>query len=242
VTVPRTTPVSTTAPPGGGGGGALPEEFFRRPSLVVARALLGRELVHWTPEGPASGIIVEVEAYCGPLDRAAHSYGGRRTARTEVMYHPGGCAYVYQIYGMHFCFNVVAAGRDEPEAVLVRALEPRVGAPLMARRRGLHLTADDEAWLEARAGSPPWEPPPGRPPAALRGLTAGPARLCRALGIDRRQNGLPLTHGPLTVRRGFGPAPEDRVAAGPRINVDYAGPWAEKPWRFWIDGNPFVSR
>lgn len=235
--------MTTTPPPSGVcTGGTLPEEFFRRPSLVLARALLGAELVHRTPDGVASGVIVEVEAYCGPWDRAAHSYGGRRTARTEVMYHPGGCAYVYQIYGMHFCFNVVAAGRDEPEAVLVRALEPRQGIDLMARRRGLELTDADHEWLHARAGTPPWEAPAVRPSTSLRGLTSGPARLCQALAINRDQYGLPLTSGPLTVCRGFGPAPAGRVAAGPRINVDYAGEWAARPWRFWIDGHPFVSR
>ncbi|HEX6989314.1 MAG TPA: DNA-3-methyladenine glycosylase [Bacillota bacterium] len=220
----------------------LPEDFFRRTSLVLAQALLGAELVHRTPDGEAAGIIVEVEAYCGPVDRAAHSYGGRRTARTEVMYEPGGCAYVYQIYGMHFCFNVVAAGRDEPQAVLVRALEPRHGLELMAQRRGITLTDADRDWIRAREGAPPWKAAPTRPSASLRALTAGPARLCQALAIRRHQNGLPLTRGPLVIRRGFGPPPPEAVAVGPRINVDYAGVWAKEPLRFWIDGNPFVSR
>lgn len=228
--------------PRGPAGRALPAAFFRRSSLVLAPALLGAELVHRTPEGVTAGIIVEVEAYCGPLDRAAHSFGGRRTPRTAVMYEPGGCAYVYQIYGIHFCFNVVAAGRDEPEAVLVRALEPRRGLDLMARRRGLDLSPADHAWVRRRADTPPWQAGASRPSAALRGLTAGPGRLCRALGIDRSQNGLLLTRGPLVIRAGFGPAPPAVVATGPRINVDYAGEWAARPWRFWIDGNPFVSR
>ncbi|WP_243123329.1 DNA-3-methyladenine glycosylase [Thermaerobacter sp. FW80] len=204
-------------------GPVVEAAFFRRPAPELAPALLGLELVHETPQGLASGIIVEVEAYAGPEDKGAHSYGGRRTARTEVMFGPGGHAYVFSIYGMHFCFNVVAAEPGRPHAVLVRALEPRRGLALMARRRG-------------QAGDPRRLPP--------RVLTGGPGRLCQALGITRAQYGLPLFDpaSPLRLHRPNPPFPVGTVARGPRINIDYAGEWRHVPWRFWIEGNPHVSR
>ena len=196
--------------------------FFRRPAAELAPALLGLELVHETAEGLASGIIVEAEAYQGPEDRGAHSYGGRRTARTEVMFGPAGYAYVFTIYGMHHCFNVVAAEPGEPQAVLVRALEPRRGVGLMARRRNLTPQA------AARPGL----------------LTGGPGRLCQALGITRAHYGLPLFDpgSPLRIHYPQPPFPVGTVARGPRINIDYAGEWKDVPWRFWVAGNPHVSK
>ncbi len=207
----------------------LPAEFYRRPTLEVARDLLGTELVRETPEGVTAGILVEVEAYLGPEDRAAHSWGGRRTARTEAMFGPAGHAYVFQTYGLHFCFNVVTADEGVPQAVLVRALEPTRGLELMARRRQLRL----ERALPA-AVSPDAFPP--------RVLTGGPARLCQALAITREHYGHDLTRPPLYLCRGRSPVPDEAVAAGPRVGVHYAGEWKEKPWRFWIRGNPHVSR
>lgn len=203
-------------------GPVVEASFYRRPAAELAPALLGLELVHETPEGLASGIIVETEAYQGPEDRGAHSFGGRRTARTEVMFGPAGHAYVFSIYGMHHCFNVVAAEPGEPQAVLVRALEPRRGLALMARRRG--------------AGGHR----PGRPGV----LTGGPGRLCQALGITRGQYGLPLFDpaSPLRIHYPRPPFMVAAVACGPRINIDYAGEWKDVPWRFWVAGNPHVSR
>ena len=200
-------------------GPVVDAAFFRRPAEELAPALLGLELVHETPEGLASGIIVETEAYAGPEDRGAHSYGGRRTPRTEVMFGPAGHAYVFAIYGLHFCFNVVAAEPGQPQAVLVRALEPRRGVELMARRRGLPVTR-------------------------LRDLTSGPGRLCQALAITRAQYGLPLfdPRSPLRLHHPRPPFPVTGVARGPRINIDYAGEWKDVPWRFWVAGNPHVSR
>lgn len=195
----------------------LPRSFYERDTLTVARDLLGCELVHETPEGVAAGIVVEVEAYLGPEDRAAHSFGGRRTARTEAMWGPAGHAYVFQTYGLHFCFNVVTVGPGVPQAVLVRALEPTRGLELMARRRGV-------------------------PPERATLLCSGPARLCQALGITRAQYGHDLTRPPLYLCRGRGPVPDEAVATGPRIGVDYAGEWKDRPWRFWIRGNPHVSK
>lgn len=204
--------------PGSGTASPLPASFYARSALSLAPALLGKLLVHAAPEGRASGIIVETEAYCGPLDRAAHSYGGRETPRTRVMYGPAGRAYVYFVYGMHHCFNVVAAAEGVPEAVLIRAVEPVEGVALMARRRRLAV----------------------RSQADLIRLTNGPAKLAQALGIDRELYGADLTGDRLYLAPGRPVAPEEIMAA-PRIGIAYAGEWADRPWRFFLKGNPFVS-
>lgn len=189
----------------------MPRAFYARPVLTVARELLGKILVHETSAGLVSGRIVEAEAYRGPEDRAAHSYGGRRTPRTEAMYGPPGYAYVFFVYGMHWHFNVVTTRVGAPHAVLIRAVEPVEGRELMAARRGL-------------------------PPAA-RSLTNGPGKLCQAFGIDRSSYGLDLTSSPLYLVDG----PRMRHARSPRVGVDYAAEWAGVPWRFFVADSPFVS-
>lgn len=193
----------------------LPREFYtRRSVLEVARGLLGQVLVVPARDGTrVSGMIVETEAYRGPEDRACHAFAGRRTARTETMYAVGGTAYVYLVYGMHHQFNVVTNAAGTPHAVLVRALEPREGSILMRRRRG---------------GGPE------------TGLTSGPGKLCTALAIDRRLDGADLLGDRVWIEAGDGPLRP--IRAGPRIGISYAGPWAARPWRFWIAGSPFVSR
>ena len=196
-------------------GRALPRSFYLQPTLRVARALLGKTLVHATPDGITAGCIVEVEAYRGPRDRAAHSSGGRRTARNEVMYGPAGHAYVYFIYGMHHCVNVVCQGPDVPEAVLIRALEPLAGESLMRRRRAL-------------AEAPAWR------------LCRGPGALCQAMGIGRAMNGGDLVRGPLRILDAP-PVPAAAVARAPRVGVDYAGTHAALPWRFLVRDSPAVS-
>ena len=196
-------------------GRPLPRQFYGAPTLRVARALLGKMLVHDTPEGRAAGRIVEVEAYRGPRDRAAHSYGGHRSARNEVMYGPPGHAYVYFIYGMHHCVNVVTRPAGVPEAVLLRALEPVAGEALMRRRRRL-------------PDAPPWR------------LCRGPGSLCQALGITRADNGADLIRGRLRILDAP-PVPGRRVVRTARIGVDYAGGYAARPWRFVVRGCPAVS-
>jgi DNA-3-methyladenine glycosylase len=196
-------------------GRALPRRFYLQPTLRVARALLGKILVHDAPDGLAAGRIVEVEAYRGPRDRAAHSRGGHRSARNEVMYGPPGHAYVYFVYGMHHCVNVVTQPREVPEAVLIRALEPVTGVELMRRRRGL-------------PAAPPWR------------LCRGPGALCRALAITRSENGADLGRGPLRILSAPG-VPTSAVRRTPRIGVAYAGSHAGFRWRFLVADSPAVS-
>ncbi|MGG1574282.1 DNA-3-methyladenine glycosylase [Fictibacillus sp. NRS-1165] len=202
------------------------EKFFELPTLELAKSLLGMELVHETDEGIASGIIVETEAYLGPEDMAAHSFGGRRTPRTEIMYAEPGYVYVYFIYGMHTCFNIVSGPLHKPEAILIRALEPKEGIPLMMRRRSFEIPVlDDGDWK----------------PGQLKKLTNGPGKLCKALGITLNDYGLKLNAKHLYIK-GDTTITEEHILSGPRINVDYAGEAARYPYRFWIKDNIYVSK
>ena len=188
--------------------------FFSGSAAEAAPLLLGKLLCHETREGLAAGMIVEAEAYCGPEDDAAHSFGGRRTARTEAMFGPPGRAYVFSLYGMHRCFNVVTGPEGSPQAVLIRALEPVEGLALMAARRG----TDDP----------------------LR-LCSGPGKLCQALAIGKDQYGLDLFGNELYLAeyRDFSP---EEILVSPRVNVDYAVGYRDRLWRFFLKDSPFVSR
>lgn len=196
----------------------LPRDFFARETEEVARDLLGIWLVRDGLDGLTGGPIVETEAYGGPEDLASHTRAGR-TRRTEPMFGEVGHAYVYLVYGMHDCLNVVAYRGREAGAVLIRAIEPRLGLDVMRARRG------------------------GRPGHDSR-LASGPARLCQALSVTRALTGSDLTTGVglwLAMPATAGDAPTNGV--GPRIGVAYAGPgWADRPWRFWIAGNLSVSK
>ena len=195
----------------------LKRDFYTRTdTLLVARELLGKRLVVPAPTGErVSGRIVETEAYLGAEDRAAHSYGGRRTARTETMFAIGGTVYVFFVYGMHHQFNVVTGPEGQPHAVLIRAVEPEEGIESMRERR---------------------------PARTDRELTSGPGKLCRALAIDLTHDGEDLRGRRIWLEdAGARLAPED-IAAGPRIGVAYAGEDAHRPWRFWVKGNEYVSR
>lgn len=201
------------------GGPILPRAWFARPTLRVARTLLGKILVHRSSEGVTAGRIVEVEAYRGPDDRAAHTAGGRRTARNEVMWGQAGHLYVYFTYGMHHCCNVVTLGEDYPEAVLLRGLEPIAGLPLMTRRR-THRSRRSTL-TDAQLGR-------------------GPGNLCRAMGIDRALNGADLTTGRVQLLDAP-PVPTRDVRRSARIGVAYAGADAALPWRFFVRDTPAVS-
>ena len=194
----------------------LTREFYTRHDVLeVARDLLGQVLVVPDKRGRrVAGLIVETEAYRGPEDRASHAFNGRRTQRTETMYGIGGTAYVYFVYGMYYQFNVVTNVENVPHAILVRALEPVEGLEVIRRRR--RSRSEHE-------------------------LTSGPGRLCLALGIDRRLDKADLLGEQVWIEEGIA-VPARRIARGPRIGIDYAERWVNKPWRFWIRDNPFVSR
>jgi DNA-3-methyladenine glycosylase len=193
-------------------GRRLGRSFYDRPVLTVAHDCIGKILVHRHAHGVSAGRIVECEAYRGPDDRASHSSKGR-TKRTEAMFGPPGHAYVFMLYGASWAFNLVVAPEGKPHAVLVRALEPVLGHDLMARRRNQ--------------------------PASSVLLTNGPGKLCQAMAITGADYGRDLCGGDLFVANAGGP--RARVARSPRINVDYAGHWAQKPWRFFELGNRYVS-
>jgi DNA-3-methyladenine glycosylase len=197
----------------------LPRDFFARSTQTVARDLLGKWLCRATPEGLCCGRIVETEAYGGPLDRASHSRAGL-TRRTTPMFGEVGHAYVYLVYGMHECLNVVAREDGaEAGAVLLRALEPMAGVELMRQRRGRAADPDSR-------------------------LASGPARLCQAMAVDRSFDGHDLTSSDLLwLAEGMDDVDVAEISAGARIGVDYAGAdWSAVPWRFWLTGNASVSR
>jgi DNA-3-methyladenine glycosylase len=200
----------------------LSREFYlRSDTLQIAQDLIGKLLVVPDETGErVSGMIVETEAYLGEIDKAAHSFGGRRTARNEITYAAGGHAYVFFIYGMYFQFNVVCGPKDSPHVVLIRALEPVEGVEIMRERR-LRKNPD------------------GKMPD--KNLTSGPGKLCIALDINRRLNGADLTEDKIWLEdyRAFAGA---EMEIGKRIGIDYAEEFAEKPWRFWLKNNVFVSK
>jgi len=188
-------------------GAALRRSFYLRPPVDVARDLLGKVLVH----GPAAGLIVETEAYLGEGDLAAHAARGL-TDRTKVIFGPPGHAYVYFIYGMYECLNLVAEPKGTAGCVLIRALQPVMGLDLMRRRR-----------------------PSARKP---EDIASGPGKLTLAMAITRAQNGADVTRGPLTVRKPLTQHPIE-IAVTPRIGITQS---ADLPLRFLIRGNPYVSR
>lgn len=196
---------------------------YSKDAVALARRLLGCMLVRVLDDGTRlAGVIVETEAYCGAPDLASHAVGGRRTARNEAMYAKAGTSYVYFTYGMHFCFNVVCGEVDVPLAVLVRAMEPVEGIDGMKRRRAAGPKAPAIERLRAAD------------------LCSGPGKLCAAMGIDRALNGVDLvTDERLWIERGVS---HKDIATGPRIGVESAREWAGKPLRFWVPGNPHVSR
>ena len=177
-------------------GAAFPASFYDRDTEQVARDLLGAVLRCTTSDGVASGRIVETEAYLGEHDLACHAVAGL-TARTKWLYGAPGTAYVYFIYGVHWCFNAVTRAVGSPSAVLVRALEPMEGVELMRERRGVPHDRD---------------------------LTNGPGKLCEALGITGALNGLPLNEGPIEILRGD-PVPDARVQVTPRIGITKSAEW-----------------
>ncbi|TWF40487.1 DNA-3-methyladenine glycosylase [Chitinophaga polysaccharea] len=193
----------------------LPLSFYRQDDVTsIARQLLGKVLVTSIDGERTAGIIVETEAYAGIRDRASHAWNNRRTQRTEVMYQPGGLAYVYLCYGLHYLFNVVTNVKEVPEAVLVRALEPLDGIAAMQQRYPHKNTVK---------------------------MTAGPGSLCKALGIDATLNSEKLTGGNIWIEDAP-PLPDNQILTGTRVGVQYAGADALLPYRFSIKDNTWVSK
>ena len=192
----------------------ITREFYQTNALEVAKNLLGLVLVHETKEGIIKGKIVEVEAYMGSSDAAAHSYKNTRSTRTEIQYGYGGYAYIYLIYGMYYCMNIVTNTIDKPEAVLIRALEPIEGIDIMKHNRN----TDN-----------------------MYNLCSGPGKLCSAMNIDRANYGMDLCGNQLYLETSK--LQEDiEIVATKRINIDYAGEAKDYLWRYTIKDNKFVSR
>ena len=188
----------------------LKREFYRRDGREVARELLGKILARKYGNRVVRTRIVETEAYLGPEDRASHAWGNRRTERTEAMYSEGGYLYIYLIYGIYHCLNVVASREEIPHAVLIRAVEPLEGERLRKDRDGYSLTN-------------------------------GPGKLCIALGIGREENGIDLVTSTEVWLEDDGYTPEGVLCAR-RVGIEYAEEYREKLWRYYIEGNPWVSK
>ncbi|HTF19191.1 MAG TPA: DNA-3-methyladenine glycosylase [Chryseolinea sp.] len=194
----------------------LPETFYERTNVVrIARDLLGKSLFTKTDGAITGGMIVETEAYSWK-ERGSHAYDARKTARNAVMFGPGGHAYVYMCYGIHFLFNVVTNSTDTADAVLIRALEPHTGIETMEARRGKL--------------------------ANRYHLTSGPGKLTRALGINRQWNGRSLLDDDVWITDNSTRLSPADIVASPRIGIDYAGEDAALPWRFTIKNNRWVSK
>ena len=191
----------------------LTRDFYERDTLLVARALLGKYLVHRVDGVPLCGRITETEAYIGRMDKACHAYGYKRTPRTQTLFSPPGTAYLYLIYGMYHCLNFVTEPEGEPCAVLLRAVEAAEGAEFMAQNRfGCGLSA--------------------LTPYQRKNFLNGPGKVCRAFSLTRVQNGLDLT-GDTLFLWDAGETPE-QIHVGKRIGIDYAEEAADFPWRFYL--------
>jgi DNA-3-methyladenine glycosylase len=192
--------------------------FYRRGDVVqISKDLIGKVLCTQLDNQPVTaGIIVETEAYCGRNDKACHANDGLRTDRTEIMYHSGGVAYIYLCYGIHHLFNVVTNVQDNADAVLVRAIQPLEGIEYMLDRRK-HESLDPK-------------------------LSAGPGRLTQALGITTSQSRINFQGDTIWIEDREISFDEKEVVASPRIGVDYAGDHARRPWRFYLQGNKWVSQ
>jgi len=192
----------------------LSRDFYLDRNVVsLARELLGKSIYTRFSPGLTAGIIIETEAYAGVNDRASHAYGGRRTSRTEVMYAEGGVSYVYLCYGIHSLFNVVTGIRDEPHAVLIRAIYPQTGIKWMEQRRALSHTN--------------------------RTFSSGPGSLCKALGIHYSHSGISLSGNKIWLSDEGISIPGSKINCSARIGVDYAGEDAALPYRFYTDPDMF---
>lgn len=194
----------------------LPRSFYLREDVVeIARDLLGKRLVTEIDGVMAVATIVETEAYKGATDRACHAFNYRKTKRTEVMFQPGGVAYVYLCYGIHHLFNIVTNVEGEPDAVLIRAAEPVTGIDSMLVRRQMET-------LQPR-------------------LTSGPGSLSKAMGIRKNLTGVDLLGNQIWIEESGTEIHESETIASPRVGIDYAGEDAKLPWRFRVKDSKWTS-
>ena len=194
----------------------LKQNFYRQDALTVAKELIGKRLVRKIGDEIIKSKIVETEAYMGPEDKASHAYGNKRTKRTETMFAEGGITYIYLIYGMYYCLNVVTERKGKPEAVLIRAVEPLSGMKTIENNRDIKSKKRED-------------------------LTNGPGKLCQALEIDDFLNGNDLT----TNKELYIEEEKDEnieISKGKRINIDYAKEYKDKLWRFYLKGSSFLSK
>jgi len=195
----------------------LPESYYHNADVVaISRDLIGKYLFTCIDGELTGGYIVETEAYAGVIDRASHAFGGRLTPRTQTMYMQGGISYVYLCYGIHEMFNIVTSAEGQPHAILIRAIQPTDGLDIIMHRRNMESIKPN--------------------------ITKGPGSVAKALGISRKINAVSLQSNVIWVEdRGLS-FPDEEVAAGPRIGVDYAGEDALLPYRFYVKGNIYVSK
>lgn len=217
--------------------------FYAQDAVSLAHQLIGKVLVHETEQGLYLSRIIETEAYYGEDDTACHASKGR-TPRTEVMFQSGGLAYIYLIYGMYDMLNIVTGEADHPQAVLIRAVEPLVlsGDALNEGKSESEKESIGESISESEGNEANVLLVPVKVPPKAKRRTNGPGKLCRYLAINRQLNGWDLTQGKqLWIISPFdSPMPID---TGPRIGIDYAeSKDRERPWRFWLKDNPYVSR
>ncbi|MGM0419424.1 MAG: DNA-3-methyladenine glycosylase [Bacillota bacterium] len=195
----------------------LRKDFYAKDAVTLAQDLIGKIVVRIINQIEIQAKIVETEAYVGPEDKACHAYNNRRTARTEVMYKPPGHAYIYLIYGMHHCFNIVAAEQDKPEAVLIRAVEPVKGVDFIKEERQIGNRSRTE-------------------------LTNGPGKLTQALSITKDLNGISLvTNGKLFLIDSLKTLNKHKIKSALRININYAEEYIKKPWRFYLESSEYIS-
>lgn len=192
----------------------LKRDFYIKDGITLAKELLGKILVKDIDGVLYKGRIVETEAYMGAIDKACHSYNNKRTKRTEAMYREGGYSYIYLIYGMYYCFNVTASIKDNPEAVLIRALEPLDNKDLMLKIRKVKKEKE---------------------------IANGPGKLTKALGIISDDNDIDLTFGKKIWIEDDGYVP-NKIVETTRIGIDYAEEFKDKPWRFYISKSNYISK
>ncbi|MGF1925157.1 MAG: DNA-3-methyladenine glycosylase [Bacteroidia bacterium] len=194
----------------------LPNSFYQHEDVLeLAVGLLGKQLFTCVNGKITGGIIVETEAYNGVMDKASHAYGGRFTPRTATMYEAGGITYVYLCYGIHHLLNVVTGSKNNPQAVLIRGIQPVEGITTMLARRNMLALAPR--------------------------ISAGPGSVAKALGVDRTLNAKDLLGDEIWIEDGS-PIDANEIVSSPRVGVDYAGDHALLPWRFYIKGNNYVSK